>query len=293
MRFCIVTPCLNGADFIDETILSVVSQIGPFSIRYHVQDGGSSDGTLEKLARWKRLLEGDFPSFCERIDFSYSSEKDGGIYDAVNRGFSTCGTGDVMSWINADDRLEPAACAIAAQLFQTYRDVHWITGAGCVIDEQGNTLVVSLLLYQRKGIQAGIFDRRFNPLIIQQEGSFWRSSLWEEVGGLDMRFRMAGDFDLWRRFATKTDLVSVGAVLGRWRYRAGQKSSDINSYYAEIDASLTQSEKEIRQRVASQFKACKSAAECIAAGFSARIARYGPVSGTDVFGTSSWRITLR
>ena len=40
MKFCIVTPCLNAERFIDETIFSVVSQAGPFRIRYHIQDGG-------------------------------------------------------------------------------------------------------------------------------------------------------------------------------------------------------------------------------------------------------------
>jgi len=59
MKFCIVTPCLDAARYIDETIFSVLSQAGPFRIRYHVQDGGSTDGTLEKLARWRRLIEAD------------------------------------------------------------------------------------------------------------------------------------------------------------------------------------------------------------------------------------------
>jgi len=284
MRICIVTPCLNGAAFIDETILSVASQAGPFKIRYHVQDGGSSDGTLEKLDRWKRLLDGNFPFCCEGIDFSYASEKDDGMYDAVNRGFNVCGTGDVMGWINADDLLEPASLAIAAQVFQNHQDVHWIAGIGCVINQQGITLRIQKLTYPRKAIQAGIFDQRSHPLTIQQEGSFWRFSLWQETGGLDKRFRMAGDFDLWRRFAVKTDLVMVNSILGRFRVRAGQKSTDSNSYYAEIDASLTQSEKALRQRTADEIKACKSAEERIAAGFGSRVAAYEPQSGT-------WKIT--
>jgi len=50
MRFGIVTPVLNGEKFLDQSILSVVSQAGPFTIRYHVQDGGSKDRTLEILA---------------------------------------------------------------------------------------------------------------------------------------------------------------------------------------------------------------------------------------------------
>ena len=47
MRFAIVTPVFNGEKFLDQSILSVVSQTGPFTIRYHVQDGGSKDRTSE------------------------------------------------------------------------------------------------------------------------------------------------------------------------------------------------------------------------------------------------------
>ena len=45
--FVIVTPVKNGGAFVDEAIFSVVSQSGPFTIRYHVQDGGSTDGTTK------------------------------------------------------------------------------------------------------------------------------------------------------------------------------------------------------------------------------------------------------
>ena len=85
--FHLVTPVLNGARFIDEAIFSVVTQRGPFKICYHVQDGGSTDGTLDKLEQWqKRLATRDFGSRNACVEFSYSSEPDNGMYDAVNKG---------------------------------------------------------------------------------------------------------------------------------------------------------------------------------------------------------------
>jgi glycosyltransferase involved in cell wall biosynthesis len=74
MRFAIVTPVFNGEKFLDQTVLSVVNQAGPFTIRYRVQDGGSKDETLQILAAWKSRLARDFPVFCEGIEFSYASE---------------------------------------------------------------------------------------------------------------------------------------------------------------------------------------------------------------------------
>ena len=55
-HFFVLTPCLNAAAYIDDTILSVAAQAGNFSLRYHVQDGGSSDDTVSRLEAWSRQL---------------------------------------------------------------------------------------------------------------------------------------------------------------------------------------------------------------------------------------------
>ncbi|WP_137143672.1 hypothetical protein [Azospirillum brasilense] len=57
------SPLLDSAAFIDDTVASVLSQSGDFEIVYHVQDGGSRDGTLERLEHWQACLEnGNFRS---------------------------------------------------------------------------------------------------------------------------------------------------------------------------------------------------------------------------------------
>ena len=125
MRFSIVTPVLNGEKFLNQTILSVVGQTGPFKIRYHIQDGGSKDGTLDLLAAWQNRLARDFPTGCEGIEFSFASEPDRGLYDAVNRGFATCGDLDAMAWINADHRFEPGAFATVEEIFRSHPGIDW------------------------------------------------------------------------------------------------------------------------------------------------------------------------
>lgn len=242
MRFTIVTPCLNGARFIDETILSVVGQAGPFAVRYHVQDGGSTDGTLDKLARWQSLLSGPFPILCDGIDFSYSSAPDGGMYSAINGGFDQCGEGDVMAWINADDRFEPGAFHLVADLLSHFKDVDWLCGRIATLDENGALMVSAPMPYPRNAIIAGLMDGRHWEFV-QQEGTFWRRRLWLEAGSLDPAFRLAGDFDLWRRFAKYSDLVTVDSILGCYRRRQGQATSDLTNYNAEVDRSMAPAEK--------------------------------------------------
>jgi glycosyltransferase involved in cell wall biosynthesis len=255
MRFSIVTPVLNGESFINETILSVVTQSGPFSIRYHVQDGGSTDSTIKLLTAWQNRLANDFPIGCAEIKFSFSSERDRGLYDAINRGFSVCDAADVMTWINADDRFEPGGFTTVSNIMKSNPDIDWLTGRSTTINEAGECLYISPVTpLPRNAIAAGIFDGRFAVPFIQQEGTFWRPSLWKAVGGLNADFRLAGDFDLWRRFATKKDLVSVNAIFGCFRMRSGQLSADKVPYHAEIDASMSAAEKEIRVKASNLYK---------------------------------------
>jgi len=286
MKFCIVTPCLNAARFIDETIFSVLSQAGPFRIRYHVQDGGSTDGTLEKLDCWRRVLEAGLPSSCERIDFTYASEKDGGLFDAVNRGFAVCGEGDALSWINADDRYQPAAFVVVAEILRKFHNVRWVTGSTSTIAETGFDKggYTGRRLYPRKAIQAGIYDQRVFPFsFIQQEGTFWTQELWRKAGGLQSHLRLAGDYDLWRRLSIHAELVVVDRVLGCFRMREGRLSQNLGAYYGEIDRLLSEPEKKNRQRVSAIFQSCRTEQELIANEFVTTIAHYN-------FRKQSWEL---
>jgi glycosyltransferase involved in cell wall biosynthesis len=257
MHFAIVTPVLNGEKFLDQAILSVVSQAGPFTIRYHVQDGGSKDRTLEILAAWKSRLAHDFPVFCEGIEFSFATAPDRGVYDAVDRGFaaSAYADADAMAWIGFDDRLEPGAFATIEEIFRLFPDIDWVTGRTSMISEAGTMLFMPppIIPFPREAIAAGIFDCRLVNTCIEQEATFWRPRLWQKAGGVDPNFRLAGDFDLWRRFAKHRDLVAVDRILGCFRVRAGQLSEDMPGYRAEIDASLSPAEIETRAKVAKRY----------------------------------------
>jgi Glycosyl transferase family 2 len=302
MRFAILTPVLNGEKFLDQSILSVVSQAGPFTIRYHVQDGGSNDRTLEILAAWKSRLARDFPVFCEGIEFSFASAPDRGLYEAVNRGFAACAYAhaDAMAWIGSDDRFEPGAFTTVGEIFRDFPDIDWVTGRTTILREAGPMLYMPqpIVPFPRKAIAAGIFDGRSGRPWIEQEATLWRPRLWQKAGGVDPNFRIAGDFDLWRRFARQTDLVNVNAILGCFRVRAGQLSEDMPGYRAEIDASLSPAEIETRD------KAAKSYAR---AGFEYRVltSPYGgpwvcqrwpmciaPIFGTKAFKAEHWRLSI-
>ncbi len=246
----ITTPCLNAAKTIDRTIQSVVLQSGPFFIRYHVQDGGSTDGTIERLEWWRRhLASRSFPGQCLGVDFTFVSEPDTGMYDALCKGFAAMriSSGDAfMTWINGDDIIMPGALAfienVAAQF--TAPQVSWVGGATSIFrDDMPLTSFDNPI--PRAVLRAGLSEgKHWN--FLQQEGSFFRRWLWSAVEPEKTiaPMRLAGDWNLWRLFATKTTLVQTKMALATFRITQDQLSaSQRGKYMAEIDALVPEADR--------------------------------------------------
>lgn len=239
----IVTPCFNSQQTIDQTILSVVTQAGDFKIRYHVQDGASTDGTVEILNRWKsRINSGDFPIFCKGVTFTFESAPDEGMYDAIVKGFDkfVMGPSDFMSWINSDDIYLPGALALVAAVCEKYpaEQISWIGGGVSIIRNdrhitQGERPAPTSVI--REGLCDGV-----HWYFVQQEGSFFRYLLWVMVDGaaaLKSR-KLAGDWNLWRLFARQAELYELPVPVGSFRLREGQISADMDKYMAEVNATV-------------------------------------------------------
>jgi glycosyltransferase involved in cell wall biosynthesis len=241
----VVTPALNGARFINETISSVVAQRGAFALRYHVQDGGSTDGTLDLLKAWEIRLRRRNPIGGAPVRFTWSSQKDRGMYDAIARGFEfacedvqmDAAHNTLMAWLNSDDVLPVNGIWTACCFMTEHPEFNWITGMAGFMNEVGAVVRVSHepLGFSQLDLATGRHDGR-RLAFVQQEGSFWRRSLWQKAGGLSRDMKLAGDWDLWRRFASITPLVKIQTVLGIHRRHPGQLSSDISGYQAEMDA---------------------------------------------------------
>ena len=254
---CVVTPSLNAERYIDHTIASVAQQTGPFTIRYRVQDGGSTDSTLDRLRKWQdRFHSGLFPIQCNGVDFSFVCSPDQNMYEAINEGFNAIlpESAALMTWINADDVLVSGAFAAAVAIVAAHPAPCFIGGRHAHCVENGAlTYLAEPMAYPRRTLQAGLHDNRLLA-VVMQEGTFWPASLWRQVGGLRTKFRLAGDFDLWRRFSAHADFVSVNQVLALHRRHQEQLSADIAEYYGEIDADLALIQGEERAR---EWRQCR------------------------------------
>ena len=122
MKITLITACYNSAATIGTAIESVLSQKG-VDVEYIVVDGGSKDGTVDIIKEYSTR------STCStRFTFKWISERDRGMYDAINKGIKMA-TGDVVGILNADDVLDSdETLAHIAGLFSRVEHVERVEG---------------------------------------------------------------------------------------------------------------------------------------------------------------------
>lgn len=244
MKFSIVTPTYNMAPYLAETIEGVISQAGDFDIEYIVVDGGSTDSTLEILKKYDRAIKsGTYPIHCNSLTFSWYSEKDKGMYDAINRGFAKA-NGDVYAWINADDTYISGAFQKIADAFTAFPDTQWIKGITSNIEADGSMIRKGeALIYDQTLLARGVYGRQ--AYFVEQDSVFWRANLWKKVGGIPTKYRLAGDYFLWVQFAHHAPLWSLNIPVSRFRKRAEQLSQRVSEYKKEQRAIVSRTGYEV------------------------------------------------
>lgn len=228
MNFYVVTPALNSAHFINSAIISVITQAGDFSVYYHIQDGGSTDETIDLLKQWEQLLSTRNPFIqCREIRFSWDSSKDTGMYDALNKGFSFLQVPDdgIMAWINTDDLYLPHSFSSAAAAFRDLPNLQWMGGAmfGAYRNEMLHRASNTSHPYPREYIKNFLCDGD-SWEHLHQAPMFWKGSLWKKSGPLRSDLQYAGDYELWTRFAQHADFVHVPVELSVYLVRDDQLS---------------------------------------------------------------------
>jgi glycosyltransferase involved in cell wall biosynthesis len=201
----IVTPSLNQGNYIERTIQSVISQ-GYMPLEYIVQDGRSSDGTRDILERYRAFLA------------QAQSAEDTGQANAINLGFRHA-SGDIMSYLNADDILLPGTLHYVAEYFATHPGVDVVYGHRVLIDEKEQEIGRWVLPPHDSEILSWVD-------YVPQETLFWRRRIWERVGGcLNENFRFAMDWDLLLRFREVGGrFARLPRFLGAFRVHPEQKT---------------------------------------------------------------------
>ncbi len=224
LRITVVTPSYNQAAYLGTALSSVLDQDYP-ALEYIVIDGGSTDGSVEIIRR-----------YAGRLAY-WVSEPDAGQAAAINRGMARA-SGDILCWLNSDDFLLPGALRRVAEIFARFPPITWLSGLSVIADAHNRLLRSRQPVgYFSSFIRQGWYHGR-GLGFIPQESTFWRRDLWDRVGGMDERLHFALDFDLWRRFAAHTDLVTARTLLAAYRIQPAQKSTQMRVYYSEAGIDL-------------------------------------------------------
>jgi glycosyltransferase involved in cell wall biosynthesis len=115
------------------------AQPGRISVHHHVQDAQSTDGTLEMLQEHAANLvkDGDAP-VPPAYSFSYASERDGGMYDAINKGWRAApAAADIVAHLNCDEQYLPGALKSVARGFEVHREAEVLLADIIVADDRG------------------------------------------------------------------------------------------------------------------------------------------------------------
>lgn len=206
-RISIVTPSYNQGRYIEEAIESVLSQKYP-NLEYIVMDGGSTDNSIEIIEKYRNRIG------ILRIG------RDNGQSAALVEGFNRA-SGELLGWLNSDDRLLPGALLRIGTYFRKNSDVVFVSGDVNLVDAQGRFVRRVCATRPCHLLAANLAVHRW-----PQQGCFWRKSAYDKVGGVDPSLQFSMDMDLFIRLTAIGKASRIGGPsLADFRIHERSKTS--------------------------------------------------------------------
>lgn len=214
----VITVVYNGEKYLEETINSIINQ-NYLNIEYIIIDGGSTDGTLYIIKRYE-----------DYIDY-WISEKDNGIYDAMNKGLIVA-WGNIVGFLNSDD-FYTGNNVIEAVINEFIRNnVDCVYGDLIYIDVKNVNNVIRY--WKSQTFTEGLFKKGWHP---PHPAFFVKRECYKKYGFFNVDFKIAADYELMLRFLEKYKIKSsyVNKVIVKMRIGGESNKSIINIIRANIE----------------------------------------------------------
>ena len=199
----IITPSYNQAEFLERTILSVLSQSYQ-DIEYGIVDGKSTDGSIQIIKKYQDELAW------------FVSEKDRGQAEAINKGFKLA-KGEFIAWLNSDDEYLPGVVDLAIKVFEKYPQAAIVHGDVLAVDAKDQ--VINKITYEDWGLP-GLMRFR----IIGQPAVFMRKSILDKAGYLNPSYHLLLDHQLWLRMGQMGEIVYIPETWAKARFHENAKN---------------------------------------------------------------------
>ena len=204
-KISIVTVSYNQSSFIEENIKSVINQ-NYSNVEHIIIDAGSTDGTLKILQRYDKYLD-------------WISEADEGQSHGLNKGFKKA-EGQIIGWINSDDKLAPGALHKIAAFFIENPNEIAVVGDQAIIDSNSSI---------KRIIKSRSYD--FNYLLnhstgITQNSTFFLKEVFDQINYLDENLHYAMDLDLFLRIARIRKIPYLPETLAEFRMHPNSKTAE-------------------------------------------------------------------
>ncbi len=209
-KISVIMPSYNQKDFIERSILSVVNQ-GYSNYELIIIDGGSTDGAVDIIRKYERYIT------------FWVSEKDNGQSHAFNKG-AQIATGDFIGWQNSDDIYLPGAFYSFAKAYLNNPD-HDVFFSNMILLNDRDEIVTDVRYVPFS--QSSLLYEGWN---ITNQSTFWKKSLFDEIGCFDETKSYGMDYDWFVRLSSYTNkFLFVRDFWGAFRVYQGTKSSTISS----------------------------------------------------------------
>lgn len=205
-KVSIITVVYNGIKTIEHTILSVLGQTYN-NIEYIIIDGKSTDGTQQIIEKYKNSIA------------YYVSEKDKGLYDAMNKGIQRA-TGEIIGIINSDDWYENNTVEKVIGYFGEY-NVDLVYGKAVLVYPDGKQKMEHILPLETLWYQTSVS----HPTV------FVKKEVYEKFGCFNLKYEIAADYDfLLRLYSQHVEFGFIDSVLTYFRVGGISEKKGVQSF---------------------------------------------------------------
>ena len=208
-KITIITPSLNQGRYIEQSILSVIEQ-NYENLEYIIVDGGSTDETLQIIKKYEHKIT------------KWISEPDLGQTDAINKGLKFA-TGEVFTWLNADDYYQPSALHIMGKAFEIHPNCNVVSAKANVIAPNGDITRKTFGVVIHNDIAKTI-----GCPVINQPETFFRTRILAQTGHLNICLRYNMDKDLWIKYLIlfgQSNILKINHIVVNFRLHESSKTT--------------------------------------------------------------------